>query len=128
MQRNAGISRGFTLIELLVVVTIVAVLLSIAGPRYFGSLAKSKEIALQENLKVLRVTLDRYYADRGRYPQALDELVQHKYLRNVPQDPITESDKSWILVGATEGEGAGIVDVKSGAPGNSVEGKPYAAF
>ena len=72
--------RGFTLIELLVVMAIVALLLSIALPRYFGSLDRSREVALKENLQVLRVTLDRFHADKGRYPDTLDELVEHKYL------------------------------------------------
>jgi general secretion pathway protein G len=119
---------GFTLIELLVVMAIVALLLSIAVPRYFGSLAKSKDIALRENLKVLRVTLDRFYADKGRYPEALEDLVEQKYLRGVPVDPVTESARTWILVAAPDGERQGIVDVKSGAPGASTDGQPYASF
>jgi len=119
---------GFTLIELLVVMSIVALLLSIAGPRYFGTLAKSKDVALHENLKILRVTLDRFYADKGRYPETLVELVEQKYLRSVPVDPVTESARSWILVPAPEGDKPGIVDIKSGAPGASTDGKPYASF
>ena len=42
--------RGFTLIEMLVVLAIVAMLLTMAMPRYFGSLEKSKSTVL--NLKV----------------------------------------------------------------------------
>lgn len=83
-------ARGFTLIEMLVVLAIVALLLSVATPRYFGSLEKGREVALQENLRVLRVTLDKFHADKGRYPDTLDELVEARYLREVPLDPITE--------------------------------------
>ena len=120
--------RGFTLIELLVVMSIIALLLTIALPRYFGSLDKSKEVALKENLQVLRVTLDKFYADKGRYPDTLDELVEKKYLRDVPVDPITELSSSWVLVPAEDTDRQGIADVKSGAPGTSKDGRAYESF
>jgi prepilin-type N-terminal cleavage/methylation domain-containing protein len=119
---------GFTLIELLVVMAIVAVLLTIAVPRYFGSLGRSRDVALQENLKVLRVTLDKFAGDKGHFPDTLEDLVTHKYLRAVPVDPITESAQTWILIPAADGDTHGIADVKSGAPGVSAEGLAYAAF
>ena len=120
--------RGFTLIELLVVMSIIALLLTIALPRYFGSLDKSKEVALKENLQVLRVTLDKFYADMGRYPDTLDELVEKRYLRDVPDDPITELSSSWVLVPAEDTDRQGIADVKSGAPGASKDGMAYESF
>lgn len=123
-MRRAG-SRGFTLIELLLVMAIIGLLLTLALPRYFGSLAKSKDIALQENLKVLRVTLDKFYADKGRYPETLDELVEQKYLRAVPLDPVTDSASSWILIPARDADTKGIVDIKSGALGTSRDGRAY---
>jgi general secretion pathway protein G len=119
------VRRGFTLIEMLVVMAIVALLLAIALPRYFGSLDKSKDVVLKENLQVLRTTLDKYYADKGRYPETLQELVDQKYLRAVPTDPVTESDRSWILVPPKDSEQTGIADVKSGAVGAAHDGKPY---
>ena len=61
---------------MLVVLAIVALLLTIAVPRYFGSLARSRDVALEENLKVLRVTIDKYHADKGRYPETLAELAR----------------------------------------------------
>ncbi|MFC5473799.1 type II secretion system protein [Paraherbaspirillum soli] len=121
-------TRGFTLIELLVVMAIVALLLTIALPRYFGSLNKAKDVALQENLQVLRVTLDKFYADKGHYPETLDELTQQKYLRAVPVDPVTESSASWILIPPREAEAKGIADVKSGAIGQAYDGRPYETF
>ncbi len=123
-----GLRRGFTLIEMLIVMAIIALLLTIALPRYFGSLDKSKDIALQENLKVLRVTLDRFYADKGRYPDTLDELVTQKYLRAVPLDPITESALTWVTIPAKDADIQGIADVKSGAPGLAKDGRAYDAF
>ncbi len=120
-----GRRRGFTLIELLVVMAIIALLLTIGLPRYFGSIDKSKDMALRENLKILRMNLDRFYADKGRFPNALSELVEQKYLRAVPLDPITESSTSWILVAPADGDGDGVADVKSGAPGADKQGHPY---
>lgn len=116
---------GFTLIEMLIVMAVVALLLTIALPRYFGSLDKSKDVALQENLKVLRITLDRFYADKGRHPDTLEELVEQKYLREVPVDPVTESAGTWVLITASESDAQGVVDVKSGAQGTTKDGRPY---
>jgi type II secretory pathway pseudopilin PulG len=104
---------------------IIALLLTLALPRYFGSLEKSRDVALQENLKVLRISLDKFYADKGRYPEALDELVEQKYLRAVPVDPVTESAASWILIPAKDADTKGIVDVKSGASGANRDGRAY---
>lgn len=103
----------------------IALLLTIALPRYFDSLEKAKDVVLQEDLKVLRVTLDKFYADKGRYPDTLDELVEQKYLRAVPVDPITESARTWLLIPAQDADTSGIVDVKSGAPGLAKDGRAY---
>ena len=83
--------RGFTLIELLVVMAIVATLLTLALPRFFGSIDKSKEAVLKENLHQLREAISRYHADRGKYPETLEALATDKYLRSVPLDPVTDT-------------------------------------
>jgi general secretion pathway protein G len=116
--------RGFTLIELLVVLAIVALMASIALPRYFGSLQQAREQALQENLRVLRISIDRYRGDKGRFPADLDELVTQRYLRAVPLDPITESAQTWVLLPA-EGDDAGVADVRSGATGAGRDGRSF---
>ena len=76
--------RGFTLIELLVVLAIIAVLLTLAVPRYFNQIDGAKETVLRENLQVTRVAIDKYFGDLGRYPDSLDELVERRYLRSLP--------------------------------------------
>lgn len=121
-RRRAG---GFTLIELLVVLAIIATLASIAAPRYFNSLEKSRETALRSNLKVMREALDQYYQDTGRWPQSLEDLVKQRYLREIPLDPITQDARSWIVVRPTDGADGGVRDVKSGAQGGPREGPPY---
>lgn len=118
-------TSGFTLIELLVVMAVIATLLTLAVPRYFASIEKSREAVLQANLTLLRQSLDHYYGDKGRYPDALDELVASRYLRNVPTDPITESSTTWIVVPPAQPELGGVYDVKSGAEGNARDGSAY---
>jgi general secretion pathway protein G len=117
--------HGFTLIEIMIVMSIIALLLTIALPRYFGSIEKSKEVALKENLKVLRLSLDKFYADKGRYPQNLQEIVENRYLRAVPLDPVTESPNTWMLIPSPDAKLPGIADVKSGAQGLSRDGILY---
>ncbi len=117
--------RGFTLIELLVVMAIVATLLTIALPRFFGSIDKSKEAVLKENLHQMREAISRYHADRGKYPETLEALATDKYLRKVPFDPITESAVSWIVVRPENPDKSGVYDVKSGAPGKGSDGTEY---
>lgn len=117
---------GFTLIELLVAMVIIALLMSIAVPRYFHSVSKSEETSLKADLSIMREALDKYYADNGRYPDSLDDLVTRKYLRNVPVDPITQSDTTWQLIPPDSGRKGAVFDVKSGAPGTASDGTSYA--
>ena len=117
--------QAFTLIEMLIVMSIMALLLTLAVPRYFSSVDKTKEVVLLENLRLIRLSLDKFYADQGRYPENLDELVEKKYLRTVPVDPITESNRNWILIPVPEADVRGISDVKSGAVGANREGRTY---
>jgi general secretion pathway protein G len=119
---------GFTLIELLVVLTIVGVLLTLAVPRYFLNVDRSKEAVLKENLFQLRDAISRYHADRGRYPQTLEALAADRYLRRVPLDPITDSPASWMLIAPQNGQQGGVYDVRSGALGRGLDGTEYAQW
>lgn len=121
-------TAGFTLIELLVVMTIIALLLTLAVPRYFHSVEKSKETVLRDNLSILRESLDKYYGDIGKYPDALSDLVTKKYLRSVPRDPVTESTTTWVAVAPTDPNKGAIYDIKSGAPGKARDGSLYAEW
>jgi general secretion pathway protein G len=120
--------RGFTLIELLVVMVIIATLLTIAVPRYFKSLERSKEAVLKQDVVSLRESIDRFYGDTGKYPQSLGVLVDQHYLRAVPVDPISHSADTWVVTHAEEPEDTGIKDVHSGAEGVGEQGVPYAAW
>lgn len=117
--------RGFTLIELLVVLAIIATLLTLALPRYFSSVEKSKEAVLKENLFQLRDAISRYHADRGRYPATLEALAADKYLRRVPLDPVTDSAATWLVVPPQDLQQGGVYDVRSGAPGRGLDGTEF---
>ena len=121
---NSMIKRGFTLIELLVVLAIVATLLTLAVPRYFQHVERSKEAVLKENLATVRDAIDQYHADAGTWPPSLESLAERRYLRSVPVDPITESSETWQLVPPPDGE-AGVYDIHSGAEGTATNGQAY---
>ena len=119
---------GFTLIELLVVLGIVALLLTLAVPRYFPSVDKAKETILADNLRNTRDMIDQFYTDRGRYPDSLEQLVEKKYLRSLPVDPITESSATWVLIAPEDAAKGALYSIKSGAPGLDRSGKPYSEW
>lgn len=117
--------RGFTLIELLVVLSIIALLLTIATPKYFSSIDRAKETTLKQDLNVVREAIDKFYADRGIYPESLEALVDEKYINKIPYDPITESTDTWELIPPEpplEGE---VYDIKSGSPDTAKDGTNF---
>ena len=118
--------KGFTIIELLVVLAIIALLAGIAGPITFTALVKAKESALKHDLATVRKAIDDYYSDNGKYPLSLAVLVDGKYIRKIPRDPVTDSDKTWVLVSDdSEDSEGGIADIKSGAQGISIDGENF---
>lgn len=133
---NTGLKRaqrGFTLIELMVVMAIVSVLLAIAVPIYQKSIIRAKESVLLNNLFTMRNMIDEYTLDKQKAPETLQDLVSEGYLRQVPQDPMTNSNETWHLVMEDTPIGGsnstpGIFDVKSGSDKTSLEGTPYSSW
>jgi len=139
--------HGFTLIELLVVLAILALLLTIAAPRYIQHVERAKETTLRSSLKVMREAIDKFQGDQGHLPASLDELVSRNYLKAIPVDPITDKRDTWValsesdvLASAPAPQAAsaatapknpeappapGLADVRSGAPGNGADGTPF---
>jgi general secretion pathway protein G len=108
---------GFTLVELMVVLTIIALLISIVVPNYVGRTQRAEEAVLQEDLSLMRDALDKHYADSGRYPGSLEELVSKRYLRAVPRDPFTGSSTTWVPVAPADARKGAVWDVRSSAKG-----------
>ena len=119
---------GFTLIELLVVLAIVATLLTLAVPRYYASIDKSKEAVLKENLYQMRDAIGKYHADKGKYPESLAALESDKYLRKLPLDPVTDSTATWIVVPPEDPQKGGVFDVRSGAQGKALDGSEFSTW
>ena len=119
---------GFTLIELLLVLAVIATLLTIAVPRYWASLDRSKEAVLKENLYQMRDAIGKYYGDKGKYLESLEALASDKYLYKIPLGPITESATTWIPIPPPDPQKTGVYDVKSGAPGKALDGTEFATW
>jgi len=122
------LKRGFTLIELIIVMAIVSLLLTLAAPRYFRSVERSKETVLKANLASTRDALDKYYSDTGKYPEQLIDLVNQRYLRTLPWDPITESSETWIVSPPPGGQAGAVYNIYSGAQGAGSNQIPYAEW
>ena len=128
-MRTRKVRSGFTLIELLVVLAIIGTLITIALPKYLHSVERSREAVLHQDLRTMRTAIDQYLADTGRYPATLDDLVKSRYLRSLPEDPVTGLATTWVSVAPPEGvASAGVYDIRSGAQGLSLEGTAYAQW
>jgi general secretion pathway protein G len=129
--RSLRSARGFTLIELLVVISLITILVGIGLANYRNAVIKAREGVLKEDLFRMRDAIDQYYADKGQYPASLDELVSSGYLRNVPEDPFTNSTSTWQTIPAEPDPAnptadPGVYDVKSGATGTGLDGTNFA--
>jgi general secretion pathway protein G len=123
---NLTPNRGITLIELLIVLTIIALLLTISVPKFWNSVDVAKERVLQENINTTRVVIQQFYVDNGRYPNSLNELVERKYLRSLPIDPVSEL--ALKTLSPPLGQGGNVYDVKPNIQGKSRSGKLYEDF
>ena len=121
-------SAGFSLLELMIAMFILIILISVALPTYQRSVQHARETVLKENLWQMRRSIDQYSADKGRLPKSLDDLVQEKYLREVPFDPVSEKAEWEEVRGEDAGSpdaGEGLQDVKSMSEGEDSEGVAF---
>ena len=121
-------AHGFTLIELLVVMSIIGLLLTLAVPRYFHTVERSRETILKHDLSVLRDAIDKFYGDLGKYPEALPELVEKHYIRAVPVDPMTKSAESWVGIASDDPDHPGLRDVHSGSQAKAMDGTLFGTW
>jgi general secretion pathway protein G len=121
--------RGFTLIELMVVLSIIGILITVAEPSLKQSIVRAREAVLREDLFQMRDAIDQYYADNGKYPATLQDLISTQerpksYLRGLPHDPFTGAD-DWITVAPEGSEEGGVFDVHSASPLVATDGTAY---
>jgi general secretion pathway protein G len=119
-----GNQQGFTFVELMVVMAMIALLLSVALPRYFDGLTRAQEAVLKDDLFTMREAIDQYYLDKGHYPSSLNSLVQSRYIKAVPVDPMTDSAQTWIELGLPNDPSV-LFDIRSGASGEADDGTAY---
>ena len=107
------------------VLAIVGLLAAIAVPSVQGAITRAEEAALRENLSVMRRALDDHFADTGAYPEDLATLVERRYIRFVPDDPVAPEGVGWATVA---GEAGGVADVRSTSAAPGSDGRPYAEW
>jgi len=100
---NNGNFKAFSLIELLIVIVIIAALTGIAAPFYQDYLSGSQNALMRSNLKLLKKTLMEYKADKGHYPEKIEDLVP-QYLMEYPMDPEPGAPASWSYQRISESE------------------------
>jgi general secretion pathway protein G len=130
LRRYRNGERGFTLIELLVVISLIVLLAGIGLVMYQNSVQRGREAVLKEDLFRMRDAIDQHYADKGKYPGSLEDLVSAGYLRKVPVDPMTQSTETWQTVPAEPDPAnltvePGIYNVRSGAEGQALDGSKF---
>jgi len=124
--------KGFTLIEIIIVFTLIGILVGMGLPQYKYATRKARESVLREDLFQMRKLIDQYYSDKGKYPASLRTLVEEKYLRTVPIDPLTGKSDTWVEVREIPAEDEiqpnlelGIIDVHSGSQEKGIDGTAY---
>lgn len=128
-RRRTRRDGGWTLIEMLVVLSLIMILTSVAMTQYRNSVQAAKEGALRSNLYQMRDAIDQYYADKNKYPEALETLVSERYMRSIPKDPITNTT-DWQTIPADAEPGStssttGIYEVKSSSQESALDGSHY---
>ena len=70
----------------------------------------------------MRDAIDHYTLDKLRAPQSLDDLVSAGYIKQLPNDPFTGKNDTWVVeqddtLLSVEQTQPGITDVHSGSNG-----------
>jgi general secretion pathway protein G len=133
MRRNRKNDAGFTLMELMIVMVIIGILATLAVPSFIGAVKSAREAVLREDLHVMRAAIDSYTMDKQKAPQALDDLIQSGYLREVPADPMTHTKDSWVTdttdsLSSVDQSDPGINDVHSGSQETGSDGQAYSSW
>lgn len=93
MPKTLPGKKGFTLVELLIVMSIIGVLATIVIGSFASSQMRGRDAQRKSDLKQISSSLEIYYNDHGKYPDALpawgSEFTDGKtsYFKTLPGDP-----------------------------------------
>jgi general secretion pathway protein G len=126
---NPRRQRGFTLIEMMIVIAIIVILIGMAAGIYTKTVQHAREAVLKKDLQTMREAIDNYTLDKQQAPQSLQDLVDARYLRQVPLDPIDQQE-DWVLhygdaVLSPDQTSTGVDDVHSGSEQMGSDGTAY---
>jgi general secretion pathway protein G len=113
------------------VLSLLSLLATMVMSTHRNSVKKAQEKVLRNNLHQIRITLDQYHVDKGRYPDSLQTMVDEGYFREMPYDPITQSRDTWEEVFEQDisdedsSYEPGVWDVRSGSAEEALDGTYY---
>jgi type II secretory pathway pseudopilin PulG len=89
-------TRGFTFIDVMIVIAFIAIVASIAIPKYNDASQVSAEAALMRDLQLIRQQIERYRALHGNCPdldglQQWEQMIDEGYLHHPPVNPLNGS-------------------------------------
>jgi general secretion pathway protein G len=101
--------------------------------QYRATIQHARESVLRSNLLAIRLVIDQYIDDKHQAPQSLQQLVDAGYFRELPVDPMTNSNSNWTPVveniEISPGQTArGITDLHSSSSSISSDGTSYSAW
>jgi general secretion pathway protein G len=73
----------------------------------------------------MRAILNQYTLDLRKRPQSLNDLVETGCLRQIPADPMTKRNDTWVLEWSDDPKMPGIVNIRSGSNSVSSKGTGY---
>jgi type IV pilus assembly protein PilE len=88
--------NGFTLIEVLITLAILAILAAIAYPMYTGYITGSKRTEAKTNLQSLRLLIEQYNAENGKYSPA---SATYTYTEDASGTVVTQTIITGYLTG-----------------------------
>lgn len=148
-------SGGFTLLELIITLAILSIAVAGAVPVMKTAVKRQREIELRRSLREIRQAIDAYKAacdskriselernsaDDMCYPPSLEILVEGvmpagtqtdklKFLRRIPEDPMTASTKWGTRAvqdeGKSSGGGQNVFDVFTKSEATALDGSKY---
>jgi general secretion pathway protein G len=125
--RSERVKKKAALVAIaLIALALIAVALSAYRGKNTGDTVQgAREAVLRQNLFTMRTLLDQYAVDLHRRPQSLSDLVTAGYLKELPTDPITGRNDTWILLWSKDQKAPGIENIRSGSHAISSKGTAY---